>query len=628
MKINKLKNRAKALFAAVRWRAQLGTAVFQALVRKPTLGNVEFIAITGSAGKTTTKDLCAAMLSHKGAVTKSLYSANETTSVAETLAAVRSTDRYAVVEVSGGEPRAMDWPLRLFRPHIAVITLIQREHARSNHGLEEIGAEKFRLVEALRKDGIAILNIDDPFLRERGQQCRSKVIWVGRGEGATLRLLESESKWPQPLTLKVAYENKHYTVTTQLHGEQLALSVLCALAIGLATGMELSEAIDNLQSVEPSEGRMQVVTGTDGVTFLRDDWKAPLWSLDAPMTYMKEAEAQRKIIVIDTISDYSRSASKLYPQLAEKALKIADEVIFVGPHAHRATKRATENERERLRGFSELRDASMYLRETLRSGDLVLLKGTSRVDHLARVMLDRTYPVACWDSQCRKPQMCTRCPDLYDFTKRDAKAVKTSVVIDDSIELIACHQSRIVLVGLGNPGEKYRQTRHNAGHVALDTLALEQDMTWQHKSSVLIAEGIVQGVPIMLVKLDAFINRSGDAIRRTLGPEVLTRMAVVIHDDMDLDVGEVKARRGGGDSGHLGVRSIITACQTQDFQRIRLGVRPMGDDRKSKQLVHQSFSDLELQQLNDAFSSCLPQLLAQPKQFEETETAASNKEAV
>jgi UDP-N-acetylmuramyl pentapeptide synthase len=83
------------------------------------------------------------------------------------------------MEVAGAEPGMMDWPPRIFSHHIAVVTLIQREHARSDYGLEEIANEKFRLVNALRKDGKAILNINDPLLRERGLLCDKKVIWVG-----------------------------------------------------------------------------------------------------------------------------------------------------------------------------------------------------------------------------------------------------------------------------------------------------------------------------------------------------------------------------------------------------------------------------------------------------------------
>jgi PTH1 family peptidyl-tRNA hydrolase len=180
--------------------------------------------------------------------------------------------------------------------------------------------------------------------------------------------------------------------------------------------------------------------------------------------------------------------------------------------------------------------------------------------------------------------------------------------LDESLPIISVGSESVILVGLGNTGEKLRLTRHNAGHLVLDALALEQDMTWQQTSAGEMAEGLIQDIPILLVKPDTAINHSGDAIRRMLGADALLR-AVVVHDDMDLELGAVKVRRGGGDGGHLGVRSIITVSQTQDFQRIRLGVRPPGDDRKTVRLVHDSFSGQELQQLSTAFALGLRQLL-------------------
>lgn len=502
----------------------------------------------------------------------------------------------------------MDWPLRLLKPDIAVVTLIQREHARPDFGLNDIANEKFRLISALPKNGTAILNIDDPLLKERGQQWTGKVIWVGRDEGATLRLLECRSKWPQPLTLSVAYCGDDYTVVTRLHGEHLALSVLCALAVSLAAGMNLPEAIDCLQALESTEGRMQAVSGTDGVTFIRDDWKAPFWSLDAPMAFMREATAPRKVMVIGTLSDYSRSASKLYPQVAAKALEIADQVIFVGAHAYRAMKRATAEQRERLRGFSELRQASMYLSGILRPGDLVLLKGSSRVDHLVRLIFDREEPIACWQVHCGKSQFCTSCPRLYDFTLAGSDSSSAPVdPTDKSRPAIAVGEGRFILVGLGNPGDKYRLTRHNAGHLVLDAFARQQGLAWQHTAEGQVAEGLLEGERVILVKPAVAINYSGSTILRMLGSEEWSRV-VVVHDDMDLELGTIKVRRGGGDGGHLGVRSIIEAGPTQNFQRIRLGVRPPGDDRKTLQLVHDDFTAQEQQQLTLAFSSGLQQL--------------------
>lgn len=608
--ISALTKRGRDLMSAVRWRVELAGAVGRALAKRFPLKKITFVAITGTAGKTTTKDLCADILSGAGAVTKTSHSLNQAVMVARTVAAIRPGDRYAVVEVSGGEPRAMDWPLRLFKPRIAVVTLVQREHARKGFGLEEIANEKFRLVNALPKDGIAILNIDDPLLRERGEQCNRKIIWVGRDSGATLRLLESRSRWPQPLSLKVAYCGEHYVVRTRLHGEHLAVSVLCALAVALAAGMGLPEAIDRVRALEPSEGRMQVVPSKDGVTFLRDDWKAPMWSLDAPLAFMRNALAPRKVMVIGTLSDYSQSASKLYPKVAEQMLDIADLVIFVGPNAFRATRKSTEEQQQRLQGFAELRQAALYLSEILRPGDLVLLKGSSKMDHLVRLMLDRERSIACWENRCGKAQLCTRCPRLYDFRRHGSGDDGGHSDCGGSQPVVTWAEGSVTLVGLGNPGEKYRHTRHNAGHIALDALANERGMIWRTTSGGQVAEGTIQEIKVVLVKPKAAINGSGVAVRHMLGKGTLCPGLVVVHDDMDLEVGAAKVRRGGGDGGHLGVRSIISTFRTEDFQRIKLGVRPAGNDSKSRQLVHQRFSAEDLQQVSVAFLSCVQQVLS------------------
>ena len=284
---------------------------------------------------------------------RSSLTTNDYVGIAETVLGTTRAHRFSVVELSATEPGCLDRPLRLVRARIGVLTLVARDHFSRFKSVEAIAAEKGKVISALPPDGIAVLNIDDPLVRTIGERCGRRVIWIGQGEGATLRLCEARSRYPAPLTLKVEYAGRTYEVATALHGTQLALSVLAALGVGLAAGVPLESAIAVLAQAPVAPGRMQIMKADDGVVFARDDWKAPLWSFHAPLEFMREAQAARKVVVIGTLSDYSVSASKLYPKIARQALEVGELVLFVGPHALRAPKGATRSRRSCVARLSE-----------------------------------------------------------------------------------------------------------------------------------------------------------------------------------------------------------------------------------------------------------------------------------
>ena len=289
-----LKRASQHAFQSASWHLTRGSACYSAMIYGKFLRKTRFIGITGSAGKTTTKDLVMGILSESARCGGTRMSFNQATGVARGILQTRLNDDYCVLEVSGGRPHDMDWPLRMFTPDVAVLTLVEREHVKSSIGLDVILKEKRRLVDALPNDGVAVLNIDDPMIRTLGESCTRRIIWVGASDGATVRLIEAQSRWPSPLTLKISFNGTEHHVRTQLHGTHLALSVLSALGVAIACGLDLDRALPALERVRPTTGRMQVVDSEGGITFVRDDWKAPWWSLQAPLAFMREATAKRK----------------------------------------------------------------------------------------------------------------------------------------------------------------------------------------------------------------------------------------------------------------------------------------------------------------------------------------------
>lgn len=603
------------LYKFLRYGAHL-LRFWLAFVYSKRLKNVYFVGITGSAGKTTVKDLSANILSAAGECYSTPRSQNYPDGIAKILLKVSPRHKYCVLEVSGGNPHDLDRPLRLFTPSVAVLTLIARDHFTAFKSLEAIAREKGKLVSALPADGVAVLNIDDPLVRSIGESSNRQVIWVGAAEGATLRLHSARSSWPEPLVFEVEYEGEIYEVRTGFHGKHLALSVISALGVGLAAGIPLTNAISAVAEVKPAEGRMEIVSTGGGVTFLRDDWKAPHWSFSAPLEFMAEAKARRKILIIGTLSDYSLSASKLYPKVAKQALEVGDIVIFVGPHAPRAAKAKRTTDVQNLHAFSEIREAAVFLNSLLQPGDLVLLKGSNKADHLVRLMYDTQSPVSCWVSRCGIQDFCGDCSRLYKPMSSRAGNVagEDNAPKADVIPLAGNDSEQKVIVGLGNPGSEYENTPHNAGYRVLDRMATEANASWVSYPEGLVCELDIAGKAVSLFKPAAKINNSGPPTRQFLERinGGLTN-CLVVHDEMDLTLGQVKLKQGGGDAGHKGLKSIIAALGSNEVKRLRVGVRRADNTKTTKTSVLQSFSRSEEEALESGIDKAVGILLSEVK---------------
>ncbi len=136
-----------------------------------------------------------------------------------------------------------------------------------------------------------------------------------------------------------------------------------------------------------------------------------------------------------------------------------------------------------------------------------------------------------------------------------------------------------LIVGLGNPGEEYEGTRHNAGFLAVDRIADELGARyWKTECGALTAKGTYRDVDVVLAKPQSFMNTSGGPVKRLMDAYgVPPERLVVIHDELDIPAGTIRAKLGGGHAGHNGLRSICDKLGTRDWHRMRVGIgRPPG----------------------------------------------------
>ena len=131
-----------------------------------------------------------------------------------------------------------------------------------------------------------------------------------------------------------------------------------------------------------------------------------------------------------------------------------------------------------------------------------------------------------------------------------------------------------IVVGLGNPGSKYEQTRHNIGFITIDELSFRHGIKLNKlKFKASYGEGKINGIKVMLVKPQTFMNASGESLREILAWfKLTTTNLIVIYDDVDLEPGRLRVRETGSAGTHNGMRSIVSQIASQDFPRVRIGI--------------------------------------------------------
>ena len=161
-----------------------------------------------------------------------------------------------------------------------------------------------------------------------------------------------------------------------------------------------------------------------------------------------------------------------------------------------------------------------------------------------------------------------------------------------------------LVVGLGNPGDKYFHTRHNAGFLAMDYISQKCGATVnKSKFKALVGEATIAGKRVLLMKPQTFMNLSGEAVREAMTfYKIPLENVIVLSDDVNLDVGRMRVRKNGSDGGQKGLRSIITLCSSDNFPRIRFGVgKKPHPDYDMADWVLGNFSDEDKRAIFDCF---------------------------
>ncbi|HEY7001079.1 MAG TPA: UDP-N-acetylmuramoyl-tripeptide--D-alanyl-D-alanine ligase [Candidatus Udaeobacter sp.] len=333
------------------------------------------VAITGSNGKTSTKDFAAAVLGRRFRVTKTQGNFNNHVGLPRTILEATSQDEVAVWEIGMNHPGEIATLAKVAAPDVGIITNIGVAHIEFMGSRERIAEEKGALAEAIGAEGTVILNADDPFTKGIAARTHAKVILAGT-TGGTIRAREiNQSGNGTDFTiLEGAHRCRAQLPVPGLHMVQNAL---LAVAAGRVFGLSLEECAAGLVAAPLTKARLQVKE-IRGVQFLDDSYNANPDSMKAALRTLVELDAEgKRIAVLGEMRELGDESDRGHREVGETAAALkVDQLIAIGNVAATIADAAKRAGLEKSSTVSSTTEAAELLAELVAPGDLVLIKGS------------------------------------------------------------------------------------------------------------------------------------------------------------------------------------------------------------------------------------------------------------
>jgi UDP-N-acetylmuramoyl-tripeptide--D-alanyl-D-alanine ligase len=345
---------------------------------------LKVIVITGSNGKTSTKDFVAATLSRGFRVTKTEGNFNNHVGLPQTMLAASSSDEIAVWEIGMNHPGEIAALSKLAAPDAAIITNVGLAHIEFMGSREAIAAEKGALAEAVGADGTVILNADDPFSQGIAERTHAKVILAGIENGfVRANEVRQSSTGCEFTILEGAHRCRAQLPVPGIHMVQNAM---LAVAAGRAFGLSLEDCAAGLASAPLTKARLQIKE-INGIQFIDDSYNANPDSMKAALRTLVELDADgRRIAVLGQMSELGDESERGHREVGEAAAAFGiDELIAVGVIGAEIARAAQKAGLRKSISVPAAEDAAEVLGETASPGDLILVKG-SRSARMERVL--------------------------------------------------------------------------------------------------------------------------------------------------------------------------------------------------------------------------------------------------
>ena len=355
--------------------------------------NTTLIGITGSNGKTSTKEAVAAVLSSQAPTLKTYASYNNEIGYPLTLLRLEEWHRYAVLEMGAQWVGELTWLSNtIARPHWSIITNVGAAHLDYFGSQERVISAKSELVQVLSKDGIAILNYDDPNVRAMSEKTQASVLSFGMSDGVAVLASNPAGDTLRGRSFTLNYQQQQVPIRLKLPGEHGISIALAAAAAGCAAGVSLDDICVALEALAPAKGRGEIKPGPNGSMLIDDTYNANRQSILAITKAMHEAQINpggKRWAVLGDIFELGRYARTEHRASGEALVGVVDYLVAVGDEARYYVEGAIRSGMSAdniyyynadVEDNADLEDAKQsaaeLLKREVKQDDMVLIKGS------------------------------------------------------------------------------------------------------------------------------------------------------------------------------------------------------------------------------------------------------------
>ncbi|MEJ5251210.1 MAG: UDP-N-acetylmuramoyl-tripeptide--D-alanyl-D-alanine ligase [Chthonomonadetes bacterium] len=343
------------------------------------LFHIPVVGITGSAGKTTTKEMTAAALSARHVVLKSPENLNTEIGLPLAIAQLEAHHTVAVLEMAMRGLGQIDWLTYIARPRIGVITNIGWAHLELLGSRDNIALAKSEILNRLPEDGVAVLNADDDYFDFCRRQAPCRVVSFGQHHAATVRAVKVHVGEDGRVQCVVRYGREHVPLHVPVPGLHHLSNALAALAVAVSLDVPLAEAAQSLQGMPSLHQRMQVHHTPKEITVLDDTYNANPASVNAALhTLERMANGCRRVVVLGDMLELGEEAPRLHREVGHEVARIGAQVLVaVGNYAEEVIRGAQQSKNPPVcLVFADSQTAAQNIGRWLQKGDVVLVKGS------------------------------------------------------------------------------------------------------------------------------------------------------------------------------------------------------------------------------------------------------------